>query len=269
MSARYWLRRPGLIASIVIVVLVVLWALLPGSFSAHNATDIVPAQKLQGPSSAHLFGTDNLGRDQYARVVYGSRLSLQAAAIAVLVASIVGSLIGLVAAFVGGWVDDALMRVVDVLLAIPALLLSLAIITALGFGTINVAIAVGIASTASFARVMRAEVLRIRTSLYIEAATSGGVRWIGVLARHVLPNASGPVTVLTTLELGTALLAVSALSFLGFGAKPPAPEWGSLVSFGRSYLDSAWWMTTMPGLVVALVVLAVNRISRAIEDARR
>lgn len=269
MNARYWLRRPGLVLSIVVVALVLLWALIPGVFSAHNATDIVPAEKLQGPSGAHPFGTDNLGRDQYARVVYGARLSLQAAAIAVLVASVVGSLIGLLAAFAGGWVDDALMRAVDVLLAIPALLLSLAIITALGFGTMNVAIAVGVASTASFARVMRAEVLRIRTALYIEAARSGGVRWFSVLTRHVLPNASGPVTVLTTLELGTALLAVSALSFLGFGARPPAPEWGSLVSFGRSYLDSAWWMTTMPGLVVAVVVLAVNRISRAVEDARR
>lgn len=269
MTVRYWLRRPGLILSILALLTVLCWALVPGVFSAHNATDIVPAHKLQGPSMAHLFGTDNLGRDQYARVVYGSRLSLQAAAIAVAVASVVGSLIGLLAAFIGGWVDDALMRVVDVLLAIPALLLSLALITALGFGTINVAIAVGIASTASFARVMRAEVLRIRTSLYIEAARSGGARSLSILIRHVLPNASGPVTVLTTLELGTALLAVSALSFLGFGAKPPAPEWGSMVSFGRSYLDSAWWMTTMPGLVIAVVVLAANHISRAVESARR
>lgn len=266
---RYWLRRPGLVLAIAVSILVLLWALIPGVFSAHNATDIVPADKLQGPSAAHPFGTDNLGRDQYARVVYGARLSLEAAAIAVAVASVVGSLIGLIAAFVGGWVDDALMRVVDVLLAIPALLLSLAIVTALGFGTINVAIAVGIASTASFARVMRAEVLRIRTSLYIEASRSGGVRSLGVLGRHVLPNASGPVIALTTLELGTALLAVSALSFLGFGARPPAPEWGSLVSAGRSYLDTAWWMTTLPGLVVALVVLAANRISRAIDEARR
>jgi len=157
------------------------------------------------------------------------------------------------------------MRIVDVLLSIPALLLSLALITALGFGTVKVAIAVGLASVATVSRIMRSEVLRVRSSVYVEAAHAGGSRWWSVLFQHVLPNASGPVVVLAALQLGTAILAVSALSFLGFGAPPPAPEWGALVSGGRDYLRTSWWLTTLPGLTIALTVLAAGRISRAID----
>jgi len=161
-----------------------------------------------------------------------------------------------------------IMRVVDVLLSIPALFLSLALVTALGYGTVEVAVAVGIASVAAFARVMRAEVLRVRTAVFVEAAHSSGARWYSVLARHVLPNSLGPVLVLATLELATAVLAVSSLSFLGYGAKPPTPEWGSLVATGRDFLGSGWWLTTLPGLVVVATVLAANRIARALERAQ-
>jgi len=181
---------------------------------------------------------------------------------------VIGSLIGLIAGFVRGWADDALMRVVDVLLAIPSLLLSLALITVLGFGTTNVAIAVGIASVAACARIMRSEVLRVRESTFVEAAHANGVRWSGVLLRHVLPNSIGPLIVLVALEFGTAILAISALSFLGYGAPPPTPEWGSLVATGRDFLREAWWLTTLPGLVVAATVLAANRISRALDQKR-
>lgn len=185
--------------------------------------------------------------------------------IAVLVALVAGSVLGLLAGFRGGALDSAIMRCVDVLLAIPSILLSLALVTALGFGTTNVAIAVGVANLAQFARLMRAEVLRVRTGVFVEAARAGGVRWTGVLGRHVLPNALGPVLALATLTFGTAVLEVSALSFLGYGATPPTPEWGSLVAGGRGFLATAWWMTTFPGLTVAAVVLSANRLSRAIE----
>jgi peptide/nickel transport system permease protein len=157
------------------------------------------------------------------------------------------------------------MRVVDVLLAVPAILLSLALVTALGFGTTHVAIAVGVSRIADFARLMRSEVLRVRSGVYVEAARVSGVRASGVLARHVLPNAFGPVLVLATLSFGTAVLEVSALSFLGFGAVPPTPEWGALVAGGRNFLAGAWWITTFPGLTIAAVVLSANRISRALE----
>jgi len=180
---------------------------------------------------------------------------------------VLGSLLGLVAGTAGRVVDDLLMRGVDVLLAIPSLLLSLSVVAALGFGTVNVAIAVGLASVASIARVMRSEVLRVRGSAYVEAAYSYGARPAGVLLRHVLPNASGPVVALAALELGGAVLAISALSFLGFGEPPPAPEWGALVAGGRDYLRTAWWLTTLPGLTIALSVLSANTLSRAL-DAR-
>ena len=262
---RFLARRPGLVLSGVLLALVVVAAFVPTLFTSADPLVGEPAQNFTAPGAAHWFGTDELGRDVFSRVVHGTALSVKATLIAVGVAFVVGGLLGLVAGFVGGWVEDLVMRVVDVLLSIPALFLSLALVTALGYGTVEVAIAVGIASVAGFARVMRAEVLRVRSAVYVEAARSSGTRWYGVLARHVLPNSLGPVLVLATLELATAVLAVSSLSFLGFGAPPPAPEWGNLISEGRNYLGNAWWLSTMPGLVVAGTVLAINRIARALD----
>lgn len=264
-AAGYLAQRPGLVLAGLVLLLVAAWAVVPHAFTAQDPLGGVPTDRLQPPSAAHWFGTDHLGRDVWTRVVHGASLSLRTTALAVLVGLVVGSLLGLLAGFLRGWVDDVIGRVVDVLLAIPSILLSLVIITALGFGPVKVAIAVGIGSVATFARVMRAEVLRISTSVYVEAARSSGLRWPAVLARHVLPNSSGPVLALVALDFGTAVLAVSALSFLGYGTPPPAPEWGSLVSGGRDYLATAWWLTTLPGLVIVAVVLAANRVSRALE----
>jgi len=225
-AAGYLLRRPGLVLAIVWTAAVTVAAFAPGLLSAVDPLRAIPSAKLSEPSWQHPFGTDQLGRDLFSRVVHGAGLSLGAALIAVSVGLVAGTLVGLVAGFLRGWVDGLLMRAVDVLLAIPALLLSLALVTALGFGTVKVAIAVGITSIAACARIMRSEVLRVRESAYIEAATAGGARRSRVLLRHLLPNAGGPVLVLGTLEIGTAILAVSALSFLGYGAVPPTPEWG-------------------------------------------
>jgi peptide/nickel transport system permease protein len=266
---RFLVRRPGLVLSILLVVLVLVSAFAPWLIAPGDPGVGVVAEKLRPPGPGHVFGTDYLGRDVFTRVVHGASLSLQATVIAVAVALVVGGLIGLLAGFVRGWVDDVLMRVVDVLLAIPAVLLSLALITALGYGTVKVAIAVGVASVASFARVMRAETLRVRQATYVEAAHADGTRWYVTLWRHVLPNAAGPVLVLAVLEFGLAILAVSSLSFLGYGAPPPAPEWGSLVAEGRNYLAVAWWLCALPGLTIAATVLAVNRISRALDGEWR
>jgi peptide/nickel transport system permease protein len=262
-----WLA-PGLLASAVWLLLVVVAAFAPGLLSATDPYRSDGAALLQAPSTAHWFGTDQIGRDLYSRVVHGAALSLKATLIAVGVGVCLGALVGLAAGAAGGWLDAVLMRAVDVLLAIPSLLLSLAIITVLGFGTVNVAIAVGFSSVAGCARIMRSEVLRVRQSSYVEAATSLGVRRTTVLLRHVLPNSAGPVLVLAALDFGTAILAVSSLSFLGYGAKPPTPEWGSLVATGRDFLGSGWWLTTLPGLVVVATVLAANRIARALERSQ-
>nr|WP_246056641.1 ABC transporter permease [Cellulomonas cellasea] len=261
------LRRPGLVLAVLWLVVLAVAAFAPAVLAPGDPLDGVPAEKLTGPSGAHWFGTDQLGRDLFTRVVHGTGLTLRGAVVAVALALVLGSLLGLVAGTAGRVVDDVLMRGVDVLLAIPSLLLSLSVVAALGFGTVNVAIAVGLASVASIARVMRSEVLRVRGSAYVEAAYSYGARPAGVLLRHVLPNASGPVVALAALELGGAVLAISALSFLGFGEPPPAPEWGALVAGGRDYLRTAWWLTTLPGLTIALSVLSANTLSRAL-DAR-
>lgn len=259
-------RRHGVVVvSAGVLLLAVGFALFPSVFASGDPLVGIPAEKLQGPSLAHWFGTDNIGRDVYTRVVHGSALSLTATLLAVGIALVAGSAIGLLSGVVGGVLDAVLMRIVDVLLSIPALLLSLALVTALGFGTVNVAIAVGVGLVANFARVMRSEVLRVRRALYVEAAFASGARRHSVLRRHVLRNSYAPVLALAAVEFGMAVLAVSSLSFLGFGAVPPTPEWGSLISEGRNYLATAWWMTTLPGLVIVAVVLAAHRIGHAVE----
>lgn len=259
-------RRPGLTLAAIWVGLVTVAAIAPSVLASRSPLDTETRAKLQGPSWSHLFGTDQLGRDLYTRVVHGSSLSLQAAFVAVAVGLLAGAAIGLVAGFARGIVDDVLMRLVDVVLAIPSLMLSLALITVLGFGTFNVGLAVGLANIAACARIMRSEVLRVRQSVFVEAAHSSGSRWSRVLVRHVLPNSVGPVLVLATLQFGVAILTVSSLSFLGYGTQPPTPEWGSLVATGRDFLRDAWWLTSMPGLTVAFTVLAANRISRALDE---
>ncbi|MEV6389117.1 ABC transporter permease [Nocardia xishanensis] len=262
-SLRALRRNAGLIVSAAVTLLALGWALAPSLFAGGDPLTGVPAEKFQPPSAQHWFGTDNLGRDLYTRMVHGAGLSLTATLSAVALAVVAGALLGLLAGAIGGVVDAVAMRVVDVLLSIPALLLSLALVTALGFGTRNVAIAVGVSLIANFARVMRSEVLRVRRAVYVEAAHASGVRWYAVLARHVLPNSYQPVLALAAVEFGMAVLSVSALSFLGYGAKPPTPEWGSLISEGRNYLATAWWLTTLPGLVIIGVVLAAQRLGRA------
>ena len=203
----------------------------------------MPGEQLRPPSAEHILSTDGLGRDVYARIVYGAIHSLSGAFVAVTVGLLLGTLIGLLAGARGGWTDAALMRLVDSMLAVPSLLLSLSIIVLLGFGTLNVAIAVGAVSVARFARLARSEVVRVRRSEYVEAAFgSGGTFW-AVLRRHVLPNSLTSVIALAALQFGSAILAISTLGFLGYGAPPPTPEWGLLIAEGRNYLSRAWWLT--------------------------
>lgn len=260
--AGYLRARPGLVLSGVWLGVLVVATLAPTLFTSADPLATVGTVRT-APSAEHPFGTDQIGRDLFTRVVYGAQLSVQAAGVAVAVGLVVGTFVGLLAGYVGGWVDLVLMRIVDVLLSIPGLLLALAFVVALGFGTVNVAIAVGLTSVATNARVLRSEVLRVKNSLYVEAARAGGARPLRVLVRHVLPNSVTPLLTLLALDFSGAILAISALSFLGYGAQPPIPEWGALISGGRDFLASAWWLTTAPGLVIVITVLAGNRLARA------
>lgn len=260
------LRQPGLLVSWIVVLTVLLAAAWPQLFTDFDPLRGIAKQRLLPPSAEHWFGTDQMGRDLFTRVVYGTTESVKAVVVAVLVGLFVGSGIGLLSGYIGRWVDDVLMRIMDVFLAVPTLLIALAVINALGFGTVNIAIAVGIGTVAIFARLMRSEVLKVRSLPYVEATRFAGISQWRVLGRHIIPNAAGPVLVLATLELGMAILSVSALSFLGFGAPPPAPEWGLLVAGGRDFMRAAWWLTTLPGLVIAVTVVSANRIARSLDQ---
>lgn len=259
-------RRPGFLLATALVVFTLIAAAAPYLFSGLDPYATAPAAKLLPPGQGHWFGTDELGRDLYTRMLYGARLSLEAALLAVGLALVCGLGLGILAGFIGGRIDALIMRMVDVLLALPGLLLALAIVTAIGFGTLPVAVAVGVGIIPGFARTTRAEVLRIKTLPYVEAARLGGASWARTLLRHVLPNAWGPVAVLATLDVGAAILATAGLSFLGFGAEPPAAEWGTLIANGRHFLITAPWVSLLPGLFVVLVVFSLNHMARTFEE---
>lgn len=253
--------QPGLWLAWFMLIIVALWALFPSLFTQWSPTEGVPGAQRLAPQAGHWLGTDQLGRDLYARIVWGASHSLFGALVAVALGLVVGTALGVLAGATGGKTEHSLMRGVDVLLAIPGLLLSLSVIILLGFGTVNAAIAVGITSIANFTRLARAEVVRIRHSDYVEAAVGSGSTFLQVLWRHILPNALTSVFAFAALQFGSAILALSTLSFLGYGTPPPTPEWGLLIAEGRNYLATAWWLSTFPGVVVVAVVLAVNRVS--------
>lgn len=264
-----WNLQPGLWLAWLVMLLAAIAALFPGLLTSYSAVEGIAGAQRLAPQAGHWLGTDQLGRDVFARIVYGASHSLSAALLAVAMGLVFGTALGVLAGAVGGKTESLAMRAVDVLLSIPSLLLSLSVLILLGFGTLNAAMAVGIASIASFARLARGEVVRIRHSDYVEAAFGSGGRFLSVLWRHILPNALAPVIAYAALQFGQAILALSTLSFLGYGTPPPAPEWGLLIAEGRNYLATAWWLTTFPGLVVVFVVLSANRISQQLSGGRK
>ena len=261
--------QPGLWLAWSVMTVAILMAFAPQWFTEFNPLDGIAGAQRLAPQAGHWLGTDQLGRDVWSRIVYGAGHSLSAALAAVAMGLVVGTALGTVAGALGGRVEAVVMRIVDILLAIPSLLLSLTVIILLGFGTLNAAMAVGVAAIASFARLSRAEVVRIRHSDYVEAAYGSGGTFLAVFWRHILPNALSPVLAFATLQFGQAILALSTLSFLGYGTPPPVPEWGLLIAEGRNYLSTAWWLTTFPGIAVIAVVLAANRISQQLNRERR
>lgn len=262
------LRKPGMILSILILAATALAVVAPQLLAPYDPYASVGQARLAPPSLEHLFGTDHLARDVFSRTVYGAQLSLSAAGLAVVAGVTLGAVVGLVTGYLRGAVDFVVMRFVDVLIAIPGILIALIVVASLGFGPLSIALGVGLGTAGAFARVMRAQVLRVRGEEYIEAARTLGVRGPTILMRHVLPNAARPIIAMASLELALAILAVSALSFLGFGAQPPAPEWGALVSSGRDFVATAPWLSLLPGAVILAVVLSVNRVARYIGGDR-
>lgn len=261
------LLNPGLTLAYGIVAVVGLFCFWPSLFTSYDPEVPNPIDALQGPSATHLFGTDRLGRDIWSRVVHGAITTMSATLVAVAISLAIGILLGLVAGYFRGAFDVVLMRVIDIKLSVPMLLLTMVIVTSLGFGVMNAAFAVGISSVAGFSRVMRAEVLKVSQTDYVEAARGLGTNRLTILFRHVLPNSLQPVLALVPVQFGHAILAISALGFLGFGALPPQPEWGLMVAEGRDLLAVAPWCGLFPGAAIMVVVLASNRISHQFRKA--
>ena len=221
---------------------------------------------LQPPSAAHWFGTDNLGRDLLSRTLYGARISLTIGFVVVLTSGAVGSMIGLVSGFFGGIVDLALMRLADMFLAFPSLILAMALAAALGPSLTNAMVAIAITAWPGYARLIRSVTLSLKEQEFVAATRAIGAGEGRILFRHVLPNTLSPLIVNATMSLGTAILVAAGLSFIGFGAQPPTPEWGAMVAAGRNYVNSAWWVATIPGLAILLAVIGFSLLGDALRD---
>ena len=259
-------RHKGAMVGTFIVVALVLVAVGQSVLAPQSPTKIDITAALRGPDRAHWMGTDQYGRDVYSRVIHGSSISLTVGFISVGIAAVAGTTVGLAAGFYGGKVDGILMRVIDVMLAFPGVLLALAIVSVLGPNLRNLMIAVGISQIPLYARLIRGSVLVAKEQLYVEAARVVGVSIRVILVRHILPNVVAPIIVAATLGMGGAILAAAGLSFIGLGSQPPTPEWGRMLSEGRDYLRDGWWISTFPGIAIMLTVLGVNMLGDALRD---
>lgn len=255
------------LAGLLIITLVCLCALFAPVISPYDPVRQRLSEALQGPSPTHWLGTDENGRDVLARVIYGSRISLQAGVISVGIALLAGVVIGVVAGYFRGWADDVLMRAMDALLSFPTLVLALAITAALGPGLRNAMIAIGVVYTPIYARLARAQVLSVREREYVDAARAIGAGHLRIMTRHILPNITAALIVQASLSVALAILAEASLSFLGLGVQPPEPSWGSMVNTGKNYLDQAPWMSFAPGAAILLTVMGFNFLGDAIRDA--
>lgn len=260
---RLGLSLPAVLALAVIVVFIII-GLLPGIFAPHSPTAVAPQQRLMPPawvdggSMSHLLGTDALGRDVFSRIVHGTRATLIVATMALVAGALVGTLIGVVAGASGGVIDAALMRLVDAVLALPVILYGLLFAVALGPSMRNVVLAIALGFWSRFARVVRGEVVKLRDRDFVLLARISNASVARLIMRHFLPNVLNTLVVLATLQMGQIIITEATLSFLGAGIPPPTPTWGGMVARGREYIETAWWLTVLPGLTIAVVVLALN-----------
>jgi peptide/nickel transport system permease protein len=260
------LRRPDARVGLAIVALFLLMTITASWIAPYDPFDQDLSSALSPPAADHWFGADQYGRDVLSRILYGSRSALIVIIVADGLALVVGGALGLTAGFIGGAVDAIVMRLVDVLLAFPYLLLALIIVAALGPSLTNSIIAIGIINMPQHARLMRGQVLAVQNAEYIWAARSVGATRLRVMLRHVLPNSFSPVLVMATLQAGSVVVETAGLSFLGLGAQPPSPDWGALLADGHSYFITAWWIATFPGLAIFLVVVGFNLVGDALRD---
>ncbi|MCW5853458.1 MAG: ABC transporter permease [Anaerolineae bacterium] len=260
-------RNRGALVGLAIIIFMVIVAFAAPLIAPYDPLEQVVADALKPPSPEHLFGTDDVGRDMLSRIIYGGQITLRVGLISVTIAGTIGTLLGIIAGFYGGWLDTLIMRLIDILLAFPGLLLALTIIAILGPGLFNVMIAVGIGGIPSYTRVARGTTLTVRERDYVMSGRVTGCSDLRIMFRYILPNVLPPLIVLATVGVAGAILTAAGLSFLGLGAQPPTPEWGSMLTNGRTYLRQAWWFTMFPGLAVMVTVLAINMFGDGLRDA--
>jgi len=263
---RRFMRQKGVPLAGAVVGLVIFAALFAPILAPYDPIDTAPRDSLSGPSASHWLGTDQLGRDVLSRIIYGSRVSVLVGVVAVGLALTVGVPLGLISGYFGGLVDHAIMRAMDAIIAFPALVLALAIVGAVGPGTFQIMVAIGIASVPLYARLTRGQVLTIREQDYVQAARSLGASDVRVLARHILPNSFSPLIVQASLGVAFAILAEAGLSFLGVGVRPPTPTWGGMLSTALPMIERASYLSVFPGIAIFLTVLAINMLGDALRD---
>ncbi len=263
---RRFRKESTAVFGLAVVVFLLLLATFASLLSPYNPVDQDIPDSLQPPSSEHYFGTDKLGRDVYSRVLYGARLSMLAGVAVVMSAALLGTTIGLAAGYAGGWWDEVVMRVTDIFFAFPALILAMAIAGALGPSLQNALIAVAVVTWPIYARLVRGQVLVLRNREFIQAAHAIGASSTLILRRHLLPNTLSPILVQSSFDLGAVILSVAGLSFIGFGAQPPTPEWGIMISEGRNYIISHWWVSFFPAMAILASVAAFNLVGDGLRD---
>ncbi|RLG60782.1 ABC transporter permease [Candidatus Geothermarchaeota archaeon] len=268
----YRFLQPTSAVGLIILMIILALSLLAPYIAPYSPYDAYPGENLKPPLSQgvhglHLFGTDSLGRDIFSRVIYAVRIDLYIALVSVSIAAFFGTLIGLFSSYLGGWIDNILMRAMDALISIPGFILAIGISASLGPSLLNAMIAISIVTIPLYARLMRGVSMVIKNELYIEAAKELGASHLRIIFKHIFPNCLVPLIVQFTLDLGGAIITATGLSFLGLGAQEPTPELGLILSIGRNYLRNAWWMSTFPGLFIFLIVLSFNLIGDGLRDA--
>ncbi len=264
----YVIRRSFLAMIGFVIVLSFIFIAFFGEYIApHDPYETNIVQRFSPPSTEHLLGTDKLGRDIFSRILHGAKYSIRAGLLVLLIAVPLGVMLGGIAGLYGGWIDEVIMRVTDIFLAYPYLILAMAFSAALGPSLFNAMLALSIVWWPMYTRLVRGQALSVRESLYVEAARSKGAGNFYLIYKHILPNCLSPILVTFTLDMGWIILATASLSFLGFGAQPPLPEWGKMVSDGRIYIMQAWWVSLIPGLTIGLTVLGFNLLGDGIRDA--
>ena len=265
---RKFLGRPISLLGAILIGIILVLALLPSYFSTHDPMELKGDERLKPPSLSHWFGTDEMGRDIYSRIIHGIGLSLKAGMIAVVIATLWGTFVGMIAGFFNEkWFSSIILRVAEIFLAFPPLVMAMAIVAALGPSLTNASLALGVVWWPQYTLLTYAQVLSAKNFLYVEAAKAAGVKTFRIIFRHILPNCFAPIVIKTTLDIGYAVLFTASLSFLGLGAPPPTPELGTLITMGRSYLLDSWWYPTFPGLAIFLCVMGFNLLGDGIRDA--